>query len=420
MTDNKQPLKERQKALQSAVAEAFSQMGWHADCTCDEEKCQALNNIHRALYINSPYRLAYSEGEKVGYTPKPGAKRVQTTLSRFIRRRLKIPASLLDDKFIADLSARALAELRDPGDFITVVAGDAIVEKFVNEYGMHTCMTGDRAKDLVSMYGLNPKKISLVLFDDSNIRARAILWTTDQGPRVLDRIYPNSGQHIRLMLKWAHNNNIIVRKHQGAPNDAPTIEDKKFTITVKHAGTFPYLDTFNYGTVNEKESTAILCNRRQDNYRHTFGEQNGHYGGQRDAICGNCEEYGHISDMYVAGTGTSYCHTCYFELYERCGHCESEIPVDSDNATCVEDVGTVCHYCIEDYYFLCHSCEEHFATASEIRNWCSDSEKTYCDACVTDVAIYCDNCGEWHEQTEVRNDTDTGTTTCKEIRQTSQ
>lgn len=188
-------------------------------------------------------KVSYAKSK---YDKLDNSKRVKTSLGRYIRRKMNIKENELNDTVLSNLSdfvavaigqkAMNKSKENSSNDDIKILTGKDIQDFYINtDRILHTCMTGAYKTKCIEFYALNPNKVSLIT--TSNKKARALLWTTDKGVRVLDRIYPNSGSNKKKIQSWAAANKIRRAR-------------KTDRITMKHNGVFPYLDVFRYGEID--------------------------------------------------------------------------------------------------------------------------------------------------------------------------
>ena len=87
-------------------------------------------------------------------------------------------------------------------------------------------------KELLELYVKNMSKVGLAtLWDGDNknrkLRARALIWETDQGGRVMDRIYFTNSSDEDLFKQWAYKNNMYHKKNQNS-YQTTKFENKNF------------------------------------------------------------------------------------------------------------------------------------------------------------------------------------------------
>ena len=126
------------------------------------------------------------------------------------------------------------------------VTGDEVYDAYIS--GPESCMDSG---DYLSLYTENPERVSLVkLFWHGDYHARALLWTTDSGMRVLDRIYPVDNNHVtRAFLRHAEQEGWeALRRSDGEWANYDLLE-QRITLKVPSDRIFPYLDTFMFTTI---------------------------------------------------------------------------------------------------------------------------------------------------------------------------
>ena len=153
---------------------------------------------------------------------------------------------------------------------VEVVTGVAIAEAYRTAYAWDSCLTGSNlhTQDTLEIFVMNPDKVELCKFlsQDSGDKARALLWTTDTGERVLDRLYPNDSNLMPLIEDWCVANKIIQRANNwlAEASDSIYLKDKKYyEVTLSVAShnvetTFPYLDTFAYAEWDDMNQYVAL------------------------------------------------------------------------------------------------------------------------------------------------------------------
>ena len=121
------------------------------------------------------------------------------------------------------------------------------------------CMMGEECQPYLRIYVDNPDKIGSVIITNqaSKIRARALIWNTDQGDVVMDKIYATEPELKNVLHNWADENGIVYRaKDDSKPIHSHLFKSKdrefskSYTITLKNFdfSMYPYLDTFFYMT----------------------------------------------------------------------------------------------------------------------------------------------------------------------------
>jgi len=276
--------------------------------------------------------------------------RIKITFGRYVRRRLRIKEEELSDTVLSNLSefiSIAIGKKKDvesKQDLVNILTGKDIVSFYKNSDGyLHTCMTGVYKTKIIEFYGLNPDKVSLIV--SFNKKARALLWTTDDNKKVLDRIYPNSGIGFNQIKVWAIGQKII------KPN-------KSHKITMKHNGQFPYMDTFCYGrflNVKSSRHSEIVLSTNAVGNEVKLNSQNGSF--EKLCICVVCNK---LLDRHVAFIGHTddkynyYCEKCVHTKTTLCELCniryDKKYIVDDEDNSILKDIGydgRFCKRCLE-------------------------------------------------------------------------
>ena len=356
-------------------------------------------NISRQIRSNHNDYLALSSDDptgKVSYATRPEyrydqAHRTKTTFGRYVRKRLNISTDEIDDNTLAQISALLFGHTTDAKADITIISGQAITDAYINNFGGSSCMTGNNS-DYVAIYADNPDKVSLVQYRNS-INARALLWTANCGTRILDRIYPNDGQHIPALHKWAIDNNIIHRSYNSLPNgDHVRLSDSAdYEVTLKHQGTFPYMDTFCWADEVDGNSMTV-SNSKDGCFNIVLQDTAGGHSEQQQ--CGNCN--GSVDDEEAYSMeGQIWCSSCYDDHFTCCENCYETVGND-EMVQVTEENGYddyICEDCARSKYYQCDHCQEWHAILTE-----TEQGHAYCDDHINSYAKMCDGCNEWHEE----------------------
>ena len=116
---------------------------------------------------------------------------------------------------------------------------------------MNSCMND--CLDFLDLY-VDNAKLLVLLDDDDYITGRAILWETDQGINVIDRIYYAVESDYYKFIKWAKDNKYAYKMTNNSHCCSffinGTEQKSKLTVTLKkpieNYGEYPYMDTFMY------------------------------------------------------------------------------------------------------------------------------------------------------------------------------
>jgi hypothetical protein len=322
--------------------------------------------------------LSYSQeaNHAVSFATRPqyvfdNARRTRTTLGRYVRRYLdvgeeELSASgleLLTDRIFGTLSADDAGEL-----LFTVVHGDAILQAYHQELGGSSCMTGEDPlsdDNPLALYAANPDVVGLLLYrgpglpEHANGAARALLWTCPCGTRILDRIYPNSGTHVRTMREWAKRQGIVNRTDESMPCDCHPVslsDGEAYTLRLKttKSRNVPYLDTFHWGRHCLEE---VVVSTDPEDWPHVFDSTRGNYSSVDEFSCEGCGDVYESGDLYSCGD-VYYCARCARRYTFVCDSCDSR-RINSE-ATAVENA-VWCADCVETHGATCSECGNVFS-----------------------------------------------------------
>lgn len=199
------------------------------------------------------YQISYSRTLADKLNEK---RRIITTLAKYLSKKYGFTVDKVFEKFISDVWT-LMSDRYKPR--IKYLVGEEITNyyKSNNESATRSCMTGPNANK-VKLYALNPETIKMVIMDDE---LRALLWKTDDGVEVMDRIYPNGHWKVNLMTRWAHQQGYRTRHHNNnqTGKTIPLSDGSSRIVSVKitKRELFPYLDTFCYGTIDKTKSNVL-------------------------------------------------------------------------------------------------------------------------------------------------------------------
>lgn len=387
-------LKDRVKLIR-AMLNYVNNKAWF-----DIQSSQMLHAIRIIRKDEDKHFLAYSqeEGGKVSYASKPEYKydnvhRYKTTLGRYLRRQLGITQDALSDRYIERLSYDVFGILISQNVVpITLAEGQELTDAYEHEVGGASCMTGSCAK-YTELYAENSEKVKLAIYSNGR-RARALLWSTDEGKKVLDRIYPNEGSHVTAMQEWAAANGYVYRPYTGM-GDNSLSDGKRYHVTLKATDYCPYMDTFNHGKYDEYDNTIILSN-------------DSHFGGfvlertdgkppwSCNCSCSLCGCSLSEDDASQDDSGYYYCDDCWSETYSYCERCGDNY--EREDGVHIHDIDEYwCQRCADRHTQQCDECGEYNQDDSV---YTGDTNKTYCESCAEHKGIaQCYGCNEMVEDT---------------------
>jgi len=336
--------------------------------------------------------ISQEKNGKVSYAQKPdfkfdNEKRTRTTLRRYIRRQLQIPSDKFSDKALFELGRAVAGETvsHDKLDKrIEILEGDDI-EGHYRTTCTDSCMTGEDNAWKVRLYSENPDKVKLVVLDDI---VRALLWTSDDGTIILDRIYPSGCDAVGLLQTWAKNNGYVYRSSTGA-GDGNLSDGKNYQISLNHSGTYPYLDTFAYAE-DHGNGKMTISNKTW------FGEielTNTDGGHSQLYHCSCCNNTVSEDDRYTAFDET-YCQDCFYDSFFFCSHCGYEACNDDRVTVSDEDY---CPECVKKLFVICDDCDEYFKEEKLVKiNLLDGSVAMVCEECLDEYSL-CAGCLEYFE-----------------------
>lgn len=242
-----------------------------------------------------------------------------------------------------------------------VVRGDVaaghypIYEVYAREY-LGSCMYGER---YVKWYDQNPEKVGCVVITKGDqYIGRALVWTTDEGQTVLDRVYPsNAAAHTRAVRRWAKAQGWVCKQQDSI--NTPFDDDCAYTVTMKPSlFGYPYLDTFQRVT-RVTPDEVVISNNEHERAIYRLTSQGGDGPDTvRMEECSECCEMVDADDMvtvYHGGGAHSVCSGCrdsyyhYVESTTRANrHLRWEYHHDSD-VTIIGDEAYLDDDCIMDY-----------------------------------------------------------------------
>ena len=179
---------------------------------------------------------------KVSFAQKPIpeykydiGRRILTTLGKYIRKNHKRVSVKLNDQELDKFVSKVIAQLTDINSQFKILRGEKLLEAYKNDHGVSTCMTGPSKTPYIMLYVENPKNVGLLVTPT----ARALIWKSDQGKTLIDRVYCSGYTDYELYRKYAKQNNcVLLDEHINKRNP------KGFTVTLNKArnNQFPYCD----------------------------------------------------------------------------------------------------------------------------------------------------------------------------------
>lgn len=387
--------------LRKALLDTLDKIGDDSKRPPFKEVVNAItSNKHRDWLAQShddERLVSYARSRGVRFLPE---RRTKTTLARYIRRKWPDKGWIND----ADLDCfcnKAMSLLLTDTSLFRMISGSKITKAYRDEIGGHSCMTGGDC-DKVAIYEENPDKVQMLVFDDGHMTARALVWETDQGKTVMDRIYPNSGRHIELFKKHARDRGWLIRNGNSQPSGSVNFLDaddngvceQTVSLDLPDPIIYPYMDSFRW--VKSYDGDSVVLSTQYRSGRDCLSSTNGEGPGSEDDTSVECRDCGSRideDDSYTDDNGYSYCSDCYSERYGSCERCNCEISRDdlSSVHTRHGEQGW-CSDCISNYAETCCVCEE---THDSSRMLEVDDE-WYCTSCHSEHIYECHECEQEH------------------------
>jgi hypothetical protein len=184
---------------------------------------------------------SFDDPRQVSYAPTKdaydvNAKRRRCRVSKFLKGVAKQRGLSFTDAEAARVGELVGSHFPDSYDyeFVVVRGPNAIREAYYDAQGAawSSCM---HRRPYVAWYDETPEKIGLVkIMQGSNYVGRALLWTTDQGPLVVDRVYPSdNGPHTNALHRWAEANGYDYKTQQSSCEGYLRSGRRDYTVTVK-------------------------------------------------------------------------------------------------------------------------------------------------------------------------------------------
>lgn len=170
------------------------------------------------------------------------------------------------EKFVNAYTAKVLFE-QSAFDRFEIVKGEEIKKwyhesNYAGDGGQlnNSCMRFGRCQGFFKIYTDNPEVCQLLILKDETgkkIDGRALLWTTVDGKKFMDRIYTSKDSLIKLFTKWAKDNSYINKGQETHNYRSPLLDTIVVQVKPKLYDKYPYMDTL----CDYVPDKGILCNR---------------------------------------------------------------------------------------------------------------------------------------------------------------
>jgi len=347
-------------------------------------------------------RITYATNNKHVYET---SKRTKTTLARYIRRQFDVSDETFPDKFLTKLSTIVNKKIQDIeylNTQVKVLHGMDVVEYYrtTGSKTSHSCMTGPDSKKTM-MYGLNPDNVGLVV---SKNGGRALLWTSDCGKKILDRVYPSCSKEGELIRNWAERKGFDMRSIADSVvddrNTVKTVLDGNYIVTLKHDDTFPYMDTFPFGNM-PSGNTVMISNKREmvknPSEKGACQIMLRHTDGSCSVIidCCLCSYFTTATlgteHKHIGMDGKSYCQNCFNTKYFFCTNCKC-VEEKTNGFKALDNI--YCKKCFDKMSKNCEECQASIFSVVIING------KIFCNDCAAKYKI-CKSCQDWYLKTEL-------------------
>ncbi len=395
-------LKDRVKlirSIQTALKEDFS-----------EPAKKVISELITTIRQDKNYHflsISQERNGRISYAQCPAHKldnnkRIRSTFRRYVRRQLKTSAESFSDKSLFKLGGIVVGKTISHDDLngrIQILEGEDITDFYQNTE-IESCMTGSNSWK-VKLYAENPDNVKLIVLDEDV--ARALLWKTDDGTMVLDRIYPQGCDSVGLLQNWAANKGYIFRSSTAA-DDIELSDEKYYEITLTHSGNFPFMDTFRHGE-DLGNGKIIVSNQ---SYFGDFELTNTNGGHSELYRCSCCNGTMSNDDRYTAFDET-YCQDCFYDRFFYCSQCGYEVRNDDRITIGDEDF---CEECANKLFVSCEDCSEYFEEEKLATvNLSNGSSALVCCDCLDEYSL-CSGCLEYFENKDMSEINDENYCSC--------
>lgn len=293
--------------------------------------------------------------------------------------------------------------------YIEIVKGDDILKWYhLDNYKSgggtlnSSCMRYEKCQKYLHIYSKNPDKISMIVLKDpeneNKTQARALLWDTDQGDKVVDRIYCVQDYMIELIKTYAKEKGWVTKRRQDSSEDTEyTYPDgnykwTKYDITLDkvYFEFYPYADTMKWANKEDK----VISNHENGGYGYlesTFGAFDD------DDDCPVCDGSDEVTCEECDGEGTIECEHCNGHESEACERCD-----ETGEMECTEcEDGHIIETC-----FDCHQGKKEC-------DQCDGSDED-CTECFGNGEMDCEHCEEGIINSSCNNCDGSGKETCED------
>jgi hypothetical protein len=261
--------------------------------------------------------------------------KTKSSLGRIIRRIYMIDPSVVPDekvgKFVSDINTLSWPEI----DSVERVYGKDIIDAY-RDYSGVSCMS-DACSKYVKVYAENPDVVSLLTAKINGTDrpcAKALLWNTNEGNLLLDRVYHDSGRFSvgQEIIMYAKSIGAITCEKQYSPIET----SDTVSLNIEKCDHMPYFDTFCYTKDQVGNIITLGHNHDINHLASTYGD------GVFKCLCGQRVVF-----------GIDNCPSCKSDTsnrgYVECVECSEDGQMR--NYVYIDDLsGYVCRHCYEILY----------------------------------------------------------------------
>lgn len=283
------------------------------------------NNHFLSIVNNSDFTISYALNEDSKLDEN---KRIKTTFGRYVRRMLNVSIYCVSDyelsTFVNDLAIIASKKKCDFDKGLKIYVGNDLLIKMeeFEDGSCKSCMTKWKANDPknpLRLYKENPNKVGLLVHTENNkVVGRALIWRTDNGSFVIDRIY---GKNYKINA-WCSLKNI----ESVYGNEL----SEKVTLKFNKKWGGPYLDSFRIGKLGK--NTVVLSSKYYEPFDVEFSSSKGRVKFRYKCNFCNSKRFDCpivVNNRYICNSCKTECPVCkklfglsidYKSAYGKCKH----------------------------------------------------------------------------------------------------
>jgi hypothetical protein len=317
------------------------------------EKLRAVDNKEKALWSRGRQEIFVGRGIRALLTSS-GIKFTDKELEEFVNL-YKSTVDKMNDKF----------------QYFELTKGSDIAhwyhwKNYLSRSGSlgSSCMS-NVDDDYFDIYMSNPDVCQLLILksqeDETKIIGRALLWTTRDGKKFMDRIYSINDSDVQLFRDYGKENGWYCKYYNQStdsgyvidPNSGDNMNLGEITIAIRkgYYNSYPYLDTLKYfnpsaGTLSNKESSNC----------YTLESTDGDLG-NGDEDCDYCDGSGRVDCDNCDGDGSWECGSCSGSGDKDCDECDGTGEIDGESCGSCDGGKVDCDECDGGGSITCDDCD---------------------------------------------------------------